>query len=70
MRTPLEVIARCEVCAKRLDYEIGSILWQHKDHDFCGITRCVNDKLPTLHLDKYEQRVLHNALKTSVTIKD
>jgi hypothetical protein len=41
VRTPPDTTARCEVCKAPLGYEIGSIQWQCKDHDFCGFNECL-----------------------------
>lgn len=46
MRTPPDTRAHCEKCGFRLDYEIGSIEWQHRDHDFCGLSKCHGKGLP------------------------
>lgn len=40
MRTPPETMAKCEGCGTVLDYEIGSVAWQCRDHDFCGYNKC------------------------------
>lgn len=35
MKIPPNQGARCEKCGESLSYQIGSVVWQHKDNDLC-----------------------------------
>ena len=46
MRRPPDTTARCEVCHRKLDYEIGSIMWQCQDRDLCIEHKVLTDREP------------------------
>jgi hypothetical protein len=53
VRMPPDTKAKCEVCGKRLNYEIGSIQWQAKDNDFCGFLKCIK---PECRISNFRSR--------------